>query len=149
MNKLLPALLIPFALVTAPISAEAHDMKRVYSQNELVNILKNDGYRKVDPISTDAVSITIDGQNYIMIIQDDGDMQGYYAIASSGISYEEINEWNMGKRLSRAYLDSDNDPVIESDLLANASLSEEHITEFFDVFLLSVREFRNFVDNNE
>jgi len=46
----------------------------------------------------------------------------FNAIAGVKISYEDINEWNRRKRLSRAYLDSDKDPTLESDLLANAKV---------------------------
>lgn len=149
MKKWLAAAIVPIALAMTPISAEAQSMKRVYSQGELVNILKNEGYRNVEPVEDNAVRITIDGKKYIMIIQSDGDMQGYYGIIASGIDYQEINEWNKTKRLSRAYLDNDNDPVIEADLLANGGLTEEHITEFFDIFLLSVSAFRQYVDEND
>jgi hypothetical protein len=34
----------------------------------------------------------------------------------NNIGLEKINEWNRGKRFGRAYLDKENDPILEMDL---------------------------------
>ena len=34
----------------------------------------------------------------------------------TNIGLEKINEWNRGKRFGRAYLDKENDPILEMDL---------------------------------
>lgn len=35
---------------------------------------------------------------------------------TSGPSLEQINAWNRGKRFGRAYLDDENDPILEMDV---------------------------------
>lgn len=35
---------------------------------------------------------------------------------ASGPSLEQMNAWNRGKRFGRAYLDSENDPILEMDV---------------------------------
>lgn len=116
-----------------------------YSDSELVNILKDEGYGAVKLIDDGSIRIKIDGRSYMLFNQDDGDLQAYYAISGVDVSYRDMNDWNRTKRLSRAYLDSDRDPVIEADLLANGGLTVENVTEFFKVFKGSVMRFRDFV----
>jgi len=116
-----------------------------YSDSELVQIMKDDGYNSVAKIKDGVIRIKINGRSYILFNKNDGDLQCYYAIAGVKISYEDINEWNLRKRLSRAYLDSDKDPTLESDLLANAGLTTRHVTEFFRIFKDSVTIFRKFI----
>lgn len=116
-----------------------------FSDAELVRIMKDEGYGAVRQIDDGAIRIKIDGQSYMLFNQEDGDLQAFYAIGGTRISYRDINTWNRTKRLSRAYLDSDRDPVLEADLLANGGLTVENVTEFFKVFKGSVMHFRDFI----
>jgi hypothetical protein len=58
---------------------------------------------------------------------------------------DDMNTWNQTKRLSRAYIDDENDPVLEADLLANAGYTEEQFLEWLQVFNFSAREFQQFL----
>lgn len=116
-----------------------------YTDAELVQIFKDDGYSNIDLFQKGAISVEIDGKTYVLINHKDGDLQGYYSIRGADISYGDINEWNRTKRLSRAYLDSDGDSVIESDLLSDGGLTKRRVTEFFKVFRISVGKFRTFI----
>ena len=89
--------------------------------------------------------VKIDGNAYLLANHPSGDLQAYYVVTGANVSHADMNEWNRTKRLSRAYLDSDEDPVLESDLLANAGLTESHVTEFFRVFKDSAAIFRDFI----
>ncbi|SFV62380.1 hypothetical protein MNB_SV-3-1569 [hydrothermal vent metagenome] len=116
-----------------------------YSDSKLIQIMKDEGYSAVKSLKKGVVRIKIEGRTYLLFNKSDGDLQAYYAIGDVKLSYEDINQWNKNKRLSRAYLDSDKDPVLESDLLSNGGLNEKHITEFFRIFKISVKDFRKFV----
>lgn len=117
-----------------------------FSDPELVRILKDDGYQSVRKVRDGVIVIKVDGRAYVLVNLPDGDLQAYYAIGNATITYEDINEWNRTKRLSRAYLDSDRDPVLEADLLSNAGLTVRHVTEFFRVFKDSAQAvFRQFI----
>ena len=136
----------------AAIAASAPDVESMlhdsFSDEELVEILVEEGYR-VSVIEDGFLRIVIDGDSYLLLNFDDGDLQAYYSIRSSAMTHYVINEWNREMRLSRAYLDSDNDPVLESDLLANGGLTRENVSEFFSVFTLSVSAFKRFLLENE
>lgn len=53
-----------------------------------------------------------------------------------------MNQWNKTRRLSRAYLDDENDPILEMDLLANTGMTPKQITEWVSVFISPAVEFR-------
>ncbi|MCK4503394.1 MAG: YbjN domain-containing protein [Desulfuromonadales bacterium] len=116
-----------------------------FTDAQLVEILKDDGYRAVELLEAGVVFVKIDGYSYVILNNENGDVQTYYALTGVSLSYEDINEWNRTKGLSRAYLDEEHDPTIESDLLADGGLTAKHVTEFFRVFIDSVGSFREFV----
>lgn len=51
--------------------------------------------------------------------------------------------------MSRAYLGDDMDPILETDLLANAGITPKQITEWVEVFLNSATQFRLFLGEND
>ena len=120
-------------------------LKNRFSDVELVEMMKSDGYSAVSRLKDGVISIRVDGVTYALLNNSDGDLQTYYAISDVKLSYEDINEWNRTMRLSRAYLDADKDPALEADLLANGGLTQKNVTEFFRVFLGSVKVFKEFV----
>lgn len=125
-----------------------NDRLQKYQVDELVKILQSEGYGK---ISTDDNQIVfkVAGRNYVLILYPDGDLQLYYGITGITISLDDINGWNRDRRLSRAYIDAEQDPVIESDLLANAGINDEMITEFIEVFVDSTSAFRIFIQEHD
>ena len=149
MKKILSLSVIVASLLLSSYSFAESKLANSFSDDELIDIFKNEGYSAISKLQDGYIRIKIDGRSYLIINHSDGDLQGYYGIVSSDITYEKINEWNRTKRLSRAYLDSDNDPVLEADLLANGGLTTEHVTEFFRIFVLSVNSFRAFVRGDD
>lgn len=143
--RIVTALMAFFLLLPLHASAE-QALTEKFSDTELVQIIKNEGYSSITVLKDGVIKVKIDGRAYLILNQDDGDLQAYFSVSGPKISYEYINEWNRTKRLSRAYLDSDKDPVIESDLLSNGGLTKKHVTEFFNVFVhTSVDDFRKFI----
>lgn len=149
MIKLGKAVALSIAMMLATTSAWAAQLHDRYSDDELIQLIKDEGYSAVKKAKEGTIVIKIDGRSYVLFNKDDGDLQAYYGASGLDISYRDINEWNKTKRLSRAYLDSDKDPVIEADLLANGGLTDENVTEFFRVFKISVKAFREFIIEND
>ena len=120
-----------------------------YSDAELVEILKNDGYAQVKQFKPHVIGIRVNGQTFILFNHKDGDLQLYYGVRGLKFSYQNINEWNRTRRLSRAYINEEHDVVLEADLLSNAGLTPRHVTEFLKVFTDSVQLFRQFLIENQ
>lgn len=128
-------------------SAHAEDRSTKYTEAQIEELLKDEGYSSVERIDDGVFKLKVDGTAYLFFIQDDGDFQMYYGVSGLEVSFKQINEWNKNKRLSRAYIDSSNDPVIEADMLANGGVSRQNIAEFIRIFLQSAKEFQQFLDD--
>ena len=137
-------LLLGAILVSTSASAETALAER-FSDQQLVNILKAEGYSSVEVLDPGEILIKINGRPYMLFVEKDGDLRAYYGISGVKVSCEDVNTWNRTRRLSRAFLDDENDPVLESDLLANGGLSPKHVTEFLKVFTDSANAFHNFI----
>ena len=143
MNLRVLLLSILFFLSNASLAAE--DLTTHFTDQQLMDILKQDGYSAVSPFKEGVILVKINGRSLLLFNNGDGDLQAYYSLSGAKLDYRDMNTWNREHRLSRAYLDDEMDPVLEADLLANAGLSRRHVTEFFGVFRQSADAFRKFV----
>ncbi|MFY9259286.1 MAG: YbjN domain-containing protein [Gallionella sp.] len=144
MNKMRIAMLLSCMFFSTSVFAEEALAKK-FSDSQLIEMMKSEGYSSVDVIKEGVIRVKIDGSNFVMFNKFDGDLQLYYVIGGAKVSFENMNEWNKSKRLSRAYLDSDKDPTLEADLLADAGITPSQVTTFFKVFKMSVSAFRDFI----
>ena len=134
------------ALCCVPLVAAGQDeLQKSYTDEELVKILNDDGYRAVEISEERVITIKIDGLTYRLFVYDDDDLQLYFGVTGYAVDADQMNTWNRSKRLSRAYIDKENDPVLEADLLANAGYTEEQFLEWLEVFNYSAREFQQFL----
>lgn len=143
-----------FALVLVslalPVAISAQEsLQKQYTDQELIDILKDDGYRAVELTEERVISVKVDGLNYYIYVYDDDDLQLYFGVTGYVLDEKDMNTWNRTKRLSRAYLDDEGDPILEADLLANAGYTEQQFLEWFEVFNISAREFRQFLIEND
>lgn len=102
---------------------------------ELATILQSEGYGSVEQLAKGGIKFKANGMPFVLFRYDDGDLQLYYGISGVSLPVRTVNEWNRTRRLTRAYLDRDGDPVLEADMLANAGLHKEAVTEFVRVFV--------------
>ncbi len=116
-----------------------------FSLQEAYDLLKKEGYQ-VSGMDDDSFKIKYNGRTLVMFRFKDGDFQLYYGISGIKVDYKTINEWNRTKRLSRAYIDRVGDPVVESDQLGDAGLTDKQMLRFFKTFAdITVPKFRQFV----
>ena len=141
-------LLLVVLVLPATVTAQ-QQLKKSYTDDELIEILRNDGYRTVEQTDERVISVRVDGVTYVLYIYGDNDLQLYFGVSGYALDAGDMNTWNRTKRLSRAYLDDENDPILESDLLANAGYTEQQFLEWFRVFNYSALEFRQFLIEND
>ncbi len=121
-----------------------------FSDSEVKQMLVSAGYKSVRVIDDGKLRFKVGEQVFVLYIHEDGDMHLYYGSTGLALSYEDINEWNRTTRLSRAYLDDDDDIAIETDLLANAGINQTMVLEMVKVFVeTSVPRFIDFVREND
>ena len=58
---------------------------------------------------------------------------------------ERINAWNQEKRFSRAYLDKNGNPVLESDLSLKDGVTLETVVSFLKIFEISFSAFATWI----
>ncbi len=145
------ALVRPFIVVlviaccSAPRAFAADELRKDYSDDELVSMLLDGGFRSVERVEPGTLSLRIDGLEYYLFVYDDGDLQLWFGLTGYDVNLADMNQWNRDRRLVRAYLDDEDDPILESDLLANAGYTDRHLTEWISVFDSFARLFRDFV----
>ena len=142
--KLILALAVTF-FMSSNLAMAGSDLVDRFTDNQLIRLLKDEGYGAVTSLKEGAIRIKINGRSYILFNLDDGDLQLYYGATGVKLTYRIINEWNRTKRLSRAYLDDKKDPVLEADLLSNGGMTNEKVAAFFRVFVQSVKKFRTYI----
>lgn len=131
--------------LSPPSETKSSGMVERFSDDELFDLLKEEGYTGVKILTPGRIKIRMEGSTVILFNKEDGDLQLFYGVGGGKWGYEHVNEWNRTKRLSRAYLDHENDPVLESDLLSNGGLNQEKVKAFLKIFAMSKGAFRLFL----
>ncbi len=141
------------SLSTAPLSLARFDAAsfqsqrsegRAFSDSEL-SVLADSLSLEVEQVEPGVLRLLDDRATYLLFNLKDGDLQLYFAAAGARVDLEAINRWNVSHRLSRAYVDGHNDPILEADLLSDGGLTAERVRAFISVFALSRRAFSDFV----
>ena len=138
----------------APSPNPSKDNKRyIQSTADLGEVLRYNGF--------DFQKETLDGKEYL-IVDVDGittvinlygadselDSMQLYAgfIGDKTTTPQRMNEWNSAHRFTRAYIDSEGDPVLEMDLnFAFGGVSERQLEDSLALWELSVVKFRKFI----
>ena len=90
---------------------------RRMSVDQLMEIARSLGYSDVQRRSDNIMGYRAYGHAVTCFIERDGDLRLVYALRKRGHSVQQMNTWNRDRRLSRAFLDKDGDPVLETDAL--------------------------------
>jgi hypothetical protein len=70
-------------------------------------------------------------------------IQFYHVWTNQNVTVDDINRWNRDFRFSRAYLDTDGDPVLELDLDLAGGVCEDRIKDFFMTCIMSFNRFES------
>jgi len=71
---------------------------------------------------------------------------GYNTDEDKQPTLEKINDWNKGRRFGRAYLDNENDPIVEMDVdLDDGGLSRDLFVDNFEIWTSIMSEFEKHI----
>ena len=132
MKSMLVALAAAATLVATPAAAE---MVRARDPGSVVRALQANGYKAVlgvDAVGDPMVTSRIGNSDFQIFFYNCTNHVECATVTfhvgydlSRTVSLESINEWNRGQRFGRAYLDRENDPILEMDLdLDDGGVSE-------------------------
>ncbi len=147
MTKVVMASVLVLVLGPGPAhTAEPECLMKGYKLEDLATILRGEGYGTVEVVGDDRIRFKAEGSTFLLLLYEDGDLQLYFGLSGPRVGADDINEWNRTKRLARAYIDTEKDPVIEADLLANAGLNQAIVAEFVGTFVKTlVPAYRQFI----
>ncbi len=141
--RVLAGILPLVTLLAAPSAARAQSVQAVVehiTDGDILTILKqrNLEFEKVK----DGVFRLKLLDLKVLLFRKDTNLQLYAGFTTKGkVSCDTINQWNKGKRFSRAYIDDEGDAVIESDMDLEGGVSPKAIGVFIDTFKLSLAAF--------
>lgn len=147
MKKFIQILLAAcFLSAAASQNASAAEVFTEMSAPKIERTIK--GFREVSDfkeVSNNTYSFVIDGLK-IVIFNKGETMQLFAGFQSTGTSLSTINAWNKDHRFTRAYLDNDNDPVLESDLDLTGGVTQENVDEFVRTFFGSLVQYKKHIE---
>jgi hypothetical protein len=139
---------VSLCLLLAPRPAEAQRCTGIskLTADKLIAVMNSMG------LQTETMSAQSNGEARVRWIHDDTNsamyffsggeaIQFYHVWTKQNVTVEDINRWNRDFRFSRAYLDSDGDPVLELDLDMAGGVCEDRIKDFLRTCTLSFNRF--------
>jgi hypothetical protein len=145
----LPMIAVASTLSAAP-AAFAQTMIDATNIDEIVNIARGYGSATIqlDTLGDPQILGRIDGIQYTVNFYDceNGEncksIQFRAAWTNPGtVTLEDMNRWNQDKRFGKAYLDMENDPVIEWDVNLFAGVSSRNLDDTFDWWKIVLQNF--------
>ncbi len=122
------AAVFAFVSITSIISSEAMaeplktfttQMKSKYTLSEILDILKKEGY-SVETINDNAIRLKTDGNKFIVLNNDNGDIQFYsFYKAEDNFSLRKVNKLNDVLRVGKYILNDDGGLSIVLTLRSN------------------------------
>lgn len=145
-----------FALIG---SAQAETTKdRVYTRlsgEEMQKIMQDLGYRAqldVDDVGDPLIISTASGYKFRVLFYDCEKGKGCNAVQFwAGFdtdevgSIERMNQWNADKRFGKAYIDDENDPIVEMHYNIEGGVTRDNVEEMLEWWELVVSEFASYV----
>lgn len=73
------------------------------------------------------------------------DIQFATGFSDVTVSSNKINEWNKSKRFGRAYVNDDNNPRVEMDVLMKNGINKDTLDDVFSTWSVVMTSFQQFV----
>lgn len=153
MKKLMSALalVLPLAMPAFAQNVVADD------PNSMTEVLQSFGYRaelSKDSGGDPKISSSSGGANFSIFFYGCTNGQNCNAISFSsafdldpGSNTELMNEWNQKKRYTKAYLDDEQDPVIDMDVyLGDGGVSIDNFRTWVNTWERAIGDFKDYID---
>lgn len=136
------AFLLPL-LAPAAVRAADDDVVEKMSGARLGRIL-TDLELEFDEVQDDAYLFLVEGSKVVLFNKGET-MQLYHGIADLEVSLERINEFNRDYRFTRAYIDREGDPVLESDIELTGGVTELNVKEWVRTYRAVLQAFHEHI----
>ncbi|MFO0905952.1 MAG: YbjN domain-containing protein [Pirellulales bacterium] len=141
-------LFFAIAGLTLATRTEARAQDEVFetmSAGRVERIMKDLELANVTEIDNNTYRFEFEGLK-ILLFNKGETMQLYAGFSGAKISLSRINEWNRTKRFTRAYLDKDNDPVLEGDIELTGGVTDKNVKEWVKTYQVSIRAYKKHLE---
>lgn len=153
-GMLFASVALAFSLAFGVATASTSDLVDATDPEEIVNIARGYGAATlgVDSVGDPQVTGRIDGNAYTIFFygctdgRDCTSLQFSSGWISDRVDMAMINMWNRENRFSRAYLDDDDDPIIEMDVNMEFGVSRRNFDDTFGVWSAVLSSFARHID---
>lgn len=76
---------------------------------------------------------------------DDIRLSTFWKIGGNGPNLQKINQWNNEQRWTKAYMDTDNDAVLEFDMDVRDGVTYDSLLNFFEIYSSHVYKFSEYM----
>lgn len=140
-------------LALAAVPTLAQDLVDGNSVDEILNLARGYGSASLETQSNGDPKITgkIEGVQYAVYFMNCTDNKAcedlnfYAGFLDNKPSLDTINAWNRDKRFGKAYLDSDEDAVIEFDVNLEHGISRDNMDAAFEVWSLILKQYTDYI----
>ncbi|MBK8978439.1 MAG: YbjN domain-containing protein [Planctomycetes bacterium] len=113
-----------------------------WTADDIVKFVQREGLGEARVEGQNLVITASGYQMLILIDETDADLMAYFGIIGSRKNDLTVpNDWNRDHKFSRAYVDSDGDYCLESDLLCSDGITEPRLREFLGLFLAQAQAY--------
>ena len=141
-------LLMALAAFVAP--ARAQSLIKASDMDAIVELARGFGSASIEKGDTTYVKGRIEGSLYAIFFYDcdkDGadckSIQFYASWDDAVVKPEAINEWNRDKRFAKAYIDNEDDPVLEMDVNLRHGVPRANLEDTIDWWRISLERFKS------
>ncbi len=122
--------------ITFATIASASEVIERLDGRQVQTILGDLGFTGSEIDSDDDVIVNMQGYRVLILVGSDAgrSLMARFAVTGTGATLQTVNDWNRTKRYSRAYLDDEGDPILESDLDLEGGVDRKRVEDFFRTF---------------
>ena len=119
----------------------------VYTQEDVVNILIDNGFANVRQFKTQSVIYACDNKYVSLNLNSDGGISTSFNQTGYNVSLSDINEWNRNVRNTRAYKNNEN-YVVKADLSPFVQATPDELAQYASKFCLTVSAFLKYLKDH-
>lgn len=130
--------------------ASAGDLINGAKPEQILAIVRGFGSAKLDKDKDGdpTIKCTVDDIKYAVVFYGCSDGKNCSSIqfvagwSGKKVRLETINEWNSKKRFTKAYIDSDNDPMLVMDINLDYGVTEQNLEDSIKMWNRNVSKFK-------
>jgi hypothetical protein len=138
----LTACLLMFAS-TSIVNAQDTRVVQTVTSAQMKSFFQDQGFTNVEVDSDDDLIVRMQGYRILVFVRgnDYSSIMYRFSLGETSATMRDVNDWNMNKKYSKAYLDNDGDPVLEMDVDLDGGVTIARIKDSIRTFNLSLSEF--------